>query len=138
MLLAIVPLLAVGQGRLYQRYARQADLTVAQVSGFRLSDTVKVDVLIVVADNDKAWQGLLEELQLETADGVSSWLSDTGSLALRRRWDGSPCCRVVVWHERHTVGVYRINSEADYDAIVDYQLKSMSSSEPKKTGRRRQ
>ena len=36
---------------LYQRYASRQNLTVAQVTGFHLNDTVKTDVVILVADD---------------------------------------------------------------------------------------
>ncbi|MBP5546864.1 MAG: hypothetical protein J6X59_06280 [Bacteroidales bacterium] len=39
---------------LYRQYAARQDLTVAQVKGFQLCDTVKTDVVILVADDSVA------------------------------------------------------------------------------------
>ena len=39
---------------LYRQYAARQDLTVAQVKGFQLCDTVKTDVVILVADDSAA------------------------------------------------------------------------------------
>jgi len=60
-LLLLLPIAAGAQSHLYERYASQKDLAVAQVNGFALSDSVRVDVVLVVADNDAAWQRLMKE-----------------------------------------------------------------------------
>ena len=49
---------AMAQNDLYKRYASRPDLTVAQVSGFKLNESERVDVVIVVADNEAAWKKL--------------------------------------------------------------------------------
>ena len=59
-LLLLLPLAAMSQGELYKRYASRTDLTVAQVSGFKLNENVRVDVVLVVADNDAAMVRLKE------------------------------------------------------------------------------
>ena len=43
---------------LYQRYASRQELNVAQVQGFRLNDSVKIDVVLMVADDEASWQQL--------------------------------------------------------------------------------
>ena len=48
-------------GDIYRKYAPQPGLTVAQVSDFELCDTVSVDVVMLVADNDSAWQQIVAE-----------------------------------------------------------------------------
>ena len=74
----LLPLAAMAQSSLYKSYASRQHLTVAQVSGFMLNESVRVDVVMVVAS-----------------------------------------------HERRTVAFYRINTEAQYDALLDYQLNNM-------------
>ena len=61
---------------LYSLYSVRTDLTVAQVEGFQLNDSVKVDVVILVADDSAAWQGLKEEFDILTSEGVTSWRGD--------------------------------------------------------------
>ena len=63
LLLLLLPLAASAQNQaaslrestLYRHHAARQDVAVAQVSGFRLNDSVRVDVVLVVADDDKAW-----------------------------------------------------------------------------------
>lgn len=133
LLVAWLPTAVRGQEQLYERFASRSDLAVARVEGLRLDETAKVDVVLVVADNADAWRTLMAELGVEVADGVSSWLGDVKQPERRTRWNGGPCCRVVVWHERHTVGFYHINDEAQYDALIDYQLNRQSSDTREKT-----
>ncbi len=115
----------MSQGELYKQYASRNDLTVAQVSGFKLNDSVRVDVVLVVADNNAAWRQLLKELGVDTGEGVDSWLGTINQPSRRTRWNGKPVQRVVVSHSRHTVGFYRIDNETQYDALIDYQLDKM-------------
>lgn len=120
--LLLLPLAAWSQGSLYQRYASQDGLTVAQVSGFRLTDSVRVDVVLVVADNQTAWDRLSDELDLRDDEGITSWLGDVDRPAERTRWHGQPLLRIVASPARRTVGFYRVDSEAQLDALIDYQL----------------
>jgi hypothetical protein len=52
-MMLLLPLVVVGQSSLYHRFATRSNLTVAQVVGFRLNDTVSVDVLILWATKTK-------------------------------------------------------------------------------------
>lgn len=124
-IMLLLPLAAMSQGELYKRYASKAGLTVAQVSGFKLNDSVRVDVVLVVADNAATWQRLTTELGVRTGDGVDSWLGSVSQPAKRLRWNGTPALRVVASHSRRTVGFYRIDNEAQYDALLDYQIEKM-------------
>lgn len=121
----LLPLTAMSQGELYHRYATRQDLTVAQVSGFRLNDTVRVDVVLVVAESATAWQKLKNELNIAGNDGVVSWLASVDAPASRAKWDGKPHLRIVASHSRRTVGFYHIENEEQYDALLDYQLNKM-------------
>lgn len=124
-LLLLLPLAAAAQGELYKRYASRPDLTVAQVSGFRLDDTVRVDVVLMVADDEAAWQRLKKEFKINGEDGVESWLGNTAQPAQRMKWNGKPVLRAVASHSRRTIAFYRIDNETQYDALLDYQLNKM-------------
>ena len=124
-LLLLLPLAAMSQGELYKRYASRTDLTVAQVSGFKLNENVRVDVVLVVADNDAAWKQLKKELGVKNDNGVESWLGMMAQPSQRTRWTGQTVLRVVVSHSRRTVGFYRLDNEKQYDALLDYQLEKM-------------
>jgi len=76
-LMLLLPVVAMAQSELYKQYASQEDLAVAQVSGFKLNETVRVDVVLVVADNEVAWNRLKEELDIRGEEGVNSWLGDS-------------------------------------------------------------
>jgi hypothetical protein len=123
----LLPMVAMSQGELYKRYASRQDLTVAQVNGFKLNDSTRVDVVLVVADNDAAWKKLLAELNVKSGEGADSWLGDLKQPSKRIRWNGKPLLRVVVSHSRRTVGYYRLETEEQYDALLDYQLERMKS-----------
>lgn len=118
----LIPLAAMSQGKLYKQYASRNDLTVAQVSGFKLNDSVRVDVVLVVADNDEAWNRLKRELDIVEKEGTSSWLGELNQPSKRVRWNGKPLLRVVASHSRRTVAFYCLNNEMQYDALLDYQI----------------
>ena len=121
-LFLLLPFVVVGQSSLYHRYSNRSNLTVAQVVGFRLNDTVSVDVLILVADNDKAWKQLKEEFDIRTDKGSTSWLGEPAMPARRTKWTGKACCKVIASHEKRTLCLYTINNQRDYDALLEYQF----------------
>ncbi len=125
LLFILMTLTAAAQNKLYDRYASRQDLTVARVDGFRLNDSTKVDVVMLVADDATSWQKLMKELNVSNMRDVTSWLANVNNPARRVRWTGAPVIRVVVSPTRRTVGFYRLNNEAQYDALVDYQLNNM-------------
>ena len=43
------------------------------------------------------------------------------------RVDGSPVMRVIASHDKQTIGFYHIDNEAQYDALIDYQLENIKS-----------
>ena len=98
------------EGSLYHRYSDRKGLTVAEIDGFPLCDSVRIDVVM---------------LQAETADEWLSWLGTTDNPAQRTEWNGTAVMRVVASHGRHTIGIYRIDNEVQYDALIDYQLNNM-------------
>ncbi|MBP5546859.1 MAG: hypothetical protein J6X59_06255 [Bacteroidales bacterium] len=110
----------------YGRYAQRQELKVAEVDGFKLSDTVRINVVMLQAESDEAWQQLLAEFDIRGDEGTVSWLGDIENPSLRVQWNGTPVMRVIASHEKHTVGFYRIENEAQYDALIDYQLNKMN------------
>ena len=107
---------------LYRQYAARQDLTVAQVKGFQLCDTVKVDVVILVADDSVAWQGLKEELDIRTSEGITSWMGDIEHPAQRVKRNVRPAWRAMAVHTDRTIAFYRIDDSVQYQALLDYQL----------------
>lgn len=110
---------------LYKQYAPRPELSVAQVCGFSLCDTVRVDVVLLRAETDEAWQQLIEEFNLEGQEGTESWLGDTEQPAQRVTWTGAPVLRAIASHSRRTLAFYRLDNETQYDALIDYQIKEM-------------
>ena len=112
----------VDEVSLYSRYSVRKDLAVAQVSGFQLNDRVKVDVVVLVADDTAAWQRLKEELDIRTSQGVTSWMGDIDQPQQRVRRRDLPAWRVMAAHEEKTIAFYRIADTVQYQALLDYQL----------------
>ena len=110
---------------LYKRYACRPELAVAQVCGFSLNDSVQVDVVLLQAGDDESWQRLKEEFNIHDEDGTTSWLATADNPAQRTKWNGEPVTRVIASHHKKTVGLYIIESEAQLDALMDYQLEKM-------------
>ena len=113
---------------LYQQYAVRKNLTVAQVTGFQLCDTVKVDVVILVADDTAAWHGLKEEFDIRTSGGITSWMGNIDEPARRVKRSVRPAWRAMAVHDDRTIAFYRIENETQYQASLDYQLQSQSKS----------
>ena len=110
---------------LYRQYAARQDLTVAQVTGFQLCDTVKTDVVILVADDSTAWAGLKEEFDIRTSEGVTSWMGDIDQPQQRVKGGVRPAWRAMAVHADRTVAFYRIDSEEQYEALLDYQMNEL-------------
>ena len=131
LLLILLPLMLLACSReteetpLYQQYAARKDLTVAQVFGFQLCDTVKTDVVILVADDSAAWQGLKEELDIRTSEGVTSWMGDIDQPQQRVKGGRLPAWRAMAVHNERTVAFYRIDNDVQYRALLDYQMNKM-------------
>ena len=111
---------------LYQKYAVRSDLTVAQVTGFHLNDTVKTDVVILVADDSVAWQGLKEELDIRTSEGVTTWMGNTDHPEQRVKRSERPAWRAMAVHADKTIAFYRIENDIQYEALLDYQMNELT------------
>ncbi|MBP5527709.1 MAG: hypothetical protein J6X79_04550 [Bacteroidales bacterium] len=110
---------------LYQKYAMRNDLTVAQVTGFHLNDSVKVDVVILVADDSVAWQGLKEEFDIRTSEGVTTWMGNTDHPEQRVKRSERPAWRAMAVHDDKTIAFYRIDTEEQREALLNYQLNNL-------------
>ena len=91
----------------------------------RLCDSVTIDVVLLQADNEQAWQRMMEEFGIEDTAGVTSWIGDIEDPSIRVEWEGEPVVRVAVSHEKLSVGIYRLDTEEQYDALLDYQLNNL-------------
>ena len=111
---------------LYQRYAPRQDLTVAQVKGFQIGDTLKTDVVLLVADDSAAWVELKAELDIRTSEGVTSWMGDIDEPARRVKRTVRPAWRAMAVHADRTVAFYRVDTEAQRQALLDYQLDNLN------------
>ena len=130
-LLILLPLMLLACSReveevpLYRQYAARQDLTVAQVKGFQLCDTVKTDVVILVADDSVAWQGLKEEFDIRTSEGITSWMGDIDEPANRVKRSVRPAWRAMAVHDERTIAFYRIDTEEQREALLNYQLNNL-------------
>ncbi len=111
---------------LYQRYADSKDLTVAQVKGFQIGDTLKTDVVLLVADDSAAWAELKAEFNIRTSEGVTSWMGDIDEPARRVKRAVRPAWRAMAVHADRTVAFYRVDTEAQRQALLDYQLDNLN------------
>lgn len=109
-------------GALYRQYAARTDLTVAQVTGFELGNSVKTDVVILVADDSTAWQGLKQEFDIRTSEGVTSWMGDIDHPAQHVKGGKLPAWRAMAVHSDRTIAFYRIDDSLQYQALLDYQM----------------
>ena len=110
---------------LYQRYADSKDLTVAQVKGFQIGDTLKTDVVLLVADDSAAWAELKAEFDIRTSEGVTSWMGNIEQPAQRVKRSVRPAWRAMAAHDERTIAFYRIETEAQRQALMDYQMKAI-------------
>ena len=118
---------APAEGSLYERYASLPETSVAQVCGFLLRDSVRVDVVLLQAESDEAWQSMKAAFAIGDTAGVTSWLGSPEEPALRVKWDGQPLLRVIASHDKQAIGLYRLDNEQQYDALIDYQLEKQTS-----------
>lgn len=107
---------------LYSCYSTRKDLAAAQVFGLQLNDSVKVDAVILVADDSVAWQGLKEEFDVRTSQGITSWMGDIEHPRQRVKRNVRPAWRVMAVHEDRTIAFYRIDTEVQREALMDYQF----------------
>ena len=110
---------------LYQRYADSKDLMVAQVKGFQIGDTLKTDVVLLVADDSAAWAELKTEFDIRTSEGVTSWMGNIEQPAQRVKRSMRPAWRAMAVHDERTIAFYRIDTEKQREALLDYQMNNL-------------
>ena len=129
-LLYILPLLVViacsheqaEETSLYRQYASHADITVAQINGFHLNDSVKVDVVILKADDSMAWQGLKEDFDIKDSEGVTSWMGDIDHPKKHVKRNVRPAWRAMAVHDEKIIAFYRVKDSIQHQALINYQL----------------
>ena len=107
---------------LYLEYALRQDITAAQLNGFRLNDSVKVDVVILVADDSASWQRMKEEFDIRTSEGVTSWLGDIVNPKERVKRSEVPLWRAMAVHDDRTIAFYRVATAEEFEALREYQI----------------
>lgn len=123
--LLLLPLAALGQDGLYGRFASRSDLAVAQVTGLGVNDSVRVDVVLLVADDEAAWRQLKEAFDIRTSEGVTSWMGDIEHPERRVRRATRPAWRAVAVHAQRTLAFYRVEDDRQYQALLDSQTREM-------------
>ena len=113
------------ESALYRHYEARQELKVAELAGFKLNDSVRVDVVMLQAETEEAWQRLAVEMAIDDTVGCTSWIGDVDEPAIRTAWDGTPVMRVIASPDKRVVGFYRLDNEEQYDALLDYQLEKM-------------
>ena len=110
---------------LYRQYADSKDLMVAQVKGFQIGDTLKTDVVLLVADDSAAWAELKTEFDIRTSEGVTSWMGNIEQPAQRVKRSMRPAWRAMAVHDERTIAFYRIDTEKQREALLDYQMNNL-------------
>ena len=78
------------EGSLYHLYADRKGLSVAEVDGFVLNDTVRIDVVMLQAESPEEWQQLKAEFDIRGDEGSVSWLGEVENPVQRTEWNGGP------------------------------------------------
>ncbi len=87
LLLAVMAFPAISQNELYLRYADRQDLTVMELDGYRLNDSVTLNVVMIVAEEMSAWESFLREINLkETAIEMGRMADSVGDYHLKGSW----------------------------------------------------
>ena len=86
---------------------------------------MKTDVVILVADDSAAWQSLKTEFDIRTAEGITSWMGDIDHPAQHVKGGKLPAWRAMAVHDDRTIAFYRIDTEAQRQALLDYQLNAI-------------
>ena len=106
------------------------------ISDINSSYLYLIDVVLVVADDEAAWQKLMKEYKVVSTNGSTSWLGEADHPAKRTQWTGKPVCKVIVSHDRRTIAFYQLENIEQYEALLDYQLNALASQQNNKTKKR--
>ena len=121
---------AIGQTHIYNRYAAYSDLEVAYLQGFQLDNENQINVTIIIAKNQRAWNRLVKEFHIPTATSKSKKRSSKGDVLvsnmLRNHEDPtqpkSPSlkdnCFVSVSHTARSITIYHYTNENQIKQII--------------------
>ena len=138
---------AHGQTDLYNRYASQPGVTVASVSNFVLDSASRVDVTVVVAQDDSGWDWMKQEFLIpvlspqqesELAQGLDAVLFARRNRANPKenapvtdeKIDVSASCFIGISYLNRTLYIFCAQKEEQYDAIVALLVKKMMALPP--------
>ena len=116
---------------LYTKYAGTEGLDVAFVKDYRVNDTVFVDVTLLEATTDSAWNGLVKEFNFgdqfnaelpSDTNAVSFWFAPRNHYNLPMDSTLLNNDIVVASQYRKTMAVFHITSEDQVNAIVFRQI----------------
>ncbi len=62
-------------------------------------------------------------MDIRATEGVTSWLGDIDNPARRVKRDEVPLWRAMAVHDEKTVAFYRVENEAQFEALRVYQIK---------------
>lgn len=138
----LASLAAQAQTDLYNRYAQQAGVKVASVSGFALDSVSRVDVTVIEAVDDAGWTWMkgefyIGDLAAEQEQGLREG-SDVVLFARRSRAnpkenapvvgediDVAASCYMGVSYLQRAVYIFCADSEAQSDAIATLLVKKI-------------
>ena len=111
-IMLIASLAAQAQTDLYSRYAQQAGVKVASVSGFAIDSVSRVDVTVIEAVDDEGWGWMKSEFFI-------------GDLAPEQDIDVAASCYMGVSYLQRAVYIFCADSEAQSDAIATLLVKKI-------------
>ncbi len=128
---------------LYRRYAGAEGLEVSFVQGYRLNDSVRVDVTLLQATDSTAWVGLTEDvwpkenysstereiiMKMVNKTPVVIVSSPKGHLGLPPDTNYLDNDLVAVCKEKRIVSIFHIECESQIKTIMKYHLKETKNS----------
>ena len=128
---------------LYQRYADCEGIEASFIQGYRLNDSLRVDVTLLQATDSAAWVGLTEdvwpkdnypsterEIIMKMVDKTPVLIvgSPKGHLGLLPDTNYLNNDLVAVCKEKRTVSIFHIECESQINAIMKYHLKETKNS----------
>lgn len=114
---------------LYRQFASREGMLVAQLEGMQLNDSVKVDVVILEADDEAHWQELCREFDIRNQSGVVSWVAEPAAPQKSIRYEGGACCKVIASPARRTICFYQLPDSIHYESLMDYRMALLEAGE---------
>ena len=78
-----------------------------------------------MADDSAAWAELKTEFDIRTSEGVTSWMGNIEQPAQRVKRSMRPAWRAMAVHDERTIAFYRIDTEKQREALLDYQMNNL-------------